>query len=187
VIHERSVLWRRRDAGHESARLGRDESGRWRLEGTAVFVHESDPCRLDYRVLCTADWTTIAARVDGWVGARPVMIHVDRSAEGRWRLNGISRSGVDGSADVDLNFSPSTNLLPIRRLGLAVGQQAAVRAAWLRFPSFELEPLEQVYRRMAERQYRYESGGGRFVADIDVDEHGFATRYLDVWHAVAAS
>ena len=28
---------------------------------------------------------------------------------------------VAGSTDIDLNFSPSTNLLPIRRLGLAIG------------------------------------------------------------------
>ena len=79
--------------------------------------------------------------------------------------------------DVDLNFSPSTNLLPIRRLALEVGSEAAVRAAWLRFPGFALEPLEQVYRRAAVGLYRYESAGGQFRADLEVDESGFVTRY----------
>lgn len=74
-----------------------------------------------------------------------------------------------------LNFSPSTNLLPIRRLNLAIGQGAAVRAAWLRFPSFTLEPLEQVYRRIDPTTYRYESAGGRFVAELQVNDSGLVT------------
>ena len=47
---------------------------------------------------------------------------------------GADSRAVDGCRDIDLNFSPSTNVLPIRRLSLDVGDQAAVRAAWLRFP-----------------------------------------------------
>src|SRR5438132_1248052 len=81
----------------------------------------------------------------------------------RWRLNGTECPAVAGCIDVDLNWSPSTNLLPICRLGLAPGQEAGVRAAWLRFPSFTLEPLEQRYRRLDAATYRYESGGGAFV------------------------
>ena len=43
-------------------------------------------------------------------------------------------------------------------------------AAWLRFPSFRLEVLEQTYRRLADRRYRYESAGGSFAAELDVDD-----------------
>ena len=86
-----------------------------------------------------------------------------------------------GCRDIDLNFSPSTNVLPIRRLSLDVGDQAAVRAAWLRFPGFELEPLDQVYVRTEPLEYRYESGGGRFVAAIRVDENGLVSRYPGFW------
>ena len=88
--------------------------------------------------------------------------------ESVWRLIGSPcrelRPVVSGCIDLDLNFSPSTNLLPIRRLNLSVGQQATVRAAWLRFPSFALEPLDQLYRRVGESSYRYESASGKFVA-----------------------
>jgi hypothetical protein len=88
--------------------------------------------------------------------------------------------------DVDLGFTPSTNLLPIRRLSLAVGAEASIRAAWLRFPGLELEPLEQVYRRESEHRYRYESGGGRFAAELEVDEFGLVARYGDYWVAGAS-
>jgi hypothetical protein len=84
---------------------------------------------------------------------------------------------------VDLGFTPSTNTLPIRRLTLAVGASAPVRAAWLRFPELTLESLEQVYLRTAERTYRYESAGGQFVAVLEVGAAGLVSRYGDYWRA----
>jgi hypothetical protein len=172
-----TILWRRLDRpGHETARLSRSGSG-WDLSGTAVFAHEGRPCRLDYSILSDSAWRTLQARVEGWVGNETVAIEIFAGASGRWRMNGSERAEVDGSLDIDLNFSPSTNLLPIRRLGLAVGEEARVRAAWLRFPSFALEPLEQSYRRLAESKYRYESAGGRFTAELEVNASGFVTLY----------
>jgi hypothetical protein len=53
----------------------------------------------------------------------------------------------------------------------------------LRFPSFELEPLAQLYRRVDESTYRYESGGGKFGADLKVDSVGFVTDYPGIWEA----
>ena len=181
-----SVLWRRLDhPGHESALLFSQAQSR-HLQGTAVFSHNQHPCRLDYRIACDSRWHTLSAKIAGWVGNSLIEIQLVVSPDQRWQLNGKDCPDVAGCIDLDLNFSPSTNLLPIRRLGLAVGQEAEVRAAWLRFPSFRLEPLEQVYRRIDERSYRYESGGGRFVADISVDEEGLATRYAEIWEAEEA-
>jgi hypothetical protein len=83
--------------------------------------------------------------------------------------------------DIDLGFSPLTNTLPIRRLNLEIGASAPVRAAWVPVPGFDLLPLEQVYRRLDVSRYRYESGGGRFVADLDVDEEGLVLEYPRFW------
>lgn len=141
-----------------------------------MLAHDGEPCRLDYAVRCDVSWRTVSGSVRGFVGERAVEVDVACVA-GRWTLNGADRLETAGCVDLDLNFSPSTNLLPIRRLALPVGGEANVRAAWLRFPGFALEPLEQVYRRTAPGVYRYESAGGRFVADLDVDENGFVRRY----------
>jgi hypothetical protein len=86
---------------------------------------------------------------------------------------------VEGCIDLDLNFSPSTNLLPIRRLHLRIGEQAPVRAAWLRFPSLALEPLDQSYRRTGVTTYLYVSAGG--TAELRVNEAGFVTDYPNIW------
>ena len=176
-----SILWGRLDEpGHESARLIRWGSG-WRLTGTAVFAHGSRPCRLEYQVDCDAGWQTLSGKVEGWVGEIIVGMEISVDRQRRWRMNGVECPAVVGCTDLDLNFSPSTNLLPIRRLGLTAGQGAEVRAAWLRFPGFTLEPLEQYYARIDEGLYRYESAGGGFVTELKVSEEGFVTDYPCFW------
>lgn len=178
-----TILWHRLDQpGHEAARLVFQDSF-WRLSGTAVFVHEQQPCRLDYLVICDERWQTISGRVSGWVGNESVQIEIVADPARRWRLNGKEYPDVAGCLDLDMSFSPSTNLLPIRRLGLTVGQEAEVKAAWLRFPGFSLAPLEQRYHRMDATTYRYESAGGAFVAKLEVNAAGFVTRYPGLWEA----
>ena len=186
-VTNRAILWRRLDrSGHEAGRLSSQESSR-RLTGTSVFAHEQRPCRLDYLVVCDAGWRTVMADVTGWIGDETVEIEIVVDPARRWRLNGAECPAVAGCIDIDLNFSPSTNLLPIRRLGLAIGQEAKVQAAWLRFPSFALEPLEQRYRRIDDGTYRYESAGGKFIAELRVNAAGFVTRYPNVWQVEAAT
>ena len=174
---EQTILWRRLDRpGHEAARLLRRADG-WELAGAAVFVHEERPCRLDYSIACDPGWRTSAARIEGWVGSETVRIEIAAGTSKRWRMNGLDCAAVEGALDLDLNFSPSTNLLPIRRLDLRIGEEATFRAAWLRFPSLALEPLEQSYRRLSESLYRYQSAGGRFTADLEVNASGLVTLY----------
>lgn len=178
-----SILWRRLDLpGHDSARLRQSDDGTWGLAGATVFTHEGRLCRLYYEVACDDAFRTTGARVSGWLGDDTVDVAIEARA-GTWRLNGREIPEVDGCVDVDLNFSPSTNLLPIRRLALAVGEEAEVRAAWLRFPGFTLEPLPQVYRRLSADEYQYESAGGAFVRDLEVNDAGFVTRYPGLFEA----
>jgi uncharacterized protein len=181
------ILWRRLDLpGHEIGRL-KVRHDRWELSGTALFAHEHRPCKLDYFVVCDPAWRTISAQLSGWIGDRDVDLSVSVDPEQRWRVNGTDCPAVAGCTDLDLGFSPSTNLLPIRRLSLAVGEQTEVRAAWLPFPSLVFEPLPQVYRREAERTYRYESGGGRFVRTLELNTAGFVTSYPGLWQAESAT
>jgi hypothetical protein len=176
-----AMLWRRLDQpGHDAARLVERADGAT-LEGTAVFVEGGRPCRLDYRVECDAAWRTVAARVVGWLGdvAVDVTLAVDR--ERRWSLDGRSCPQVAGCDDVDLSFTPATNLLAIRRTGVAIGQRVAVRAAWLDFPVIALQPLEQIYGRLTDTSWRYESGGGTFTARLETGAAGFVTAYPGLW------
>lgn len=181
-----SVLWKRLDQpGHEAARVSRQDSS-WQLHGTAVFAHQQQPCRLDYLVVCTLEWQTVSAWVRGWIGAASIDLALSVDAACHWRLNGQECDRVAGCLDLDLNFSPSTNLLPIRRVDLAIGQEAEVQAAWLRFPEFALAPLAQRYCRLSANSYRYESANG-FVTTLQVNPAGFVTHYPDFWQVAAST
>ena len=131
--------------GHEAACLIALQSGS-QLAGTAVFAHEATVCRLDYLIVCDVMWRTLSTRVTGWIGNRAIDLDIAVDAARRWSLNGTDSPNVTGCLDIDLAFSPATNLLAIRRLDLKPGEAAPVRAAWLRFPECALEPLEQLYR-----------------------------------------
>ncbi len=180
-----SILWRRLESpGHESALLT-EQGDHILLRGTAVFEHQAHGSRLDYMIRCDPNWETRQVRVAGWVGGQLVDIQMVADDERRWRLHGVEWTEVQGALDVDLQFSPATNLLPIRRLDLKVGESAVVRAAWLQFPAFTLEALDQVYRRVDETIYQYEAGDGSFTAELLVNDAGFVTHYPGGWLAEA--
>jgi uncharacterized protein len=176
---EQTIIWRRLDMpGHESARMFFAEDS-WYLEGTAVFLYEDKPCRLDYLIECDEKWNTTAADITGWVGDELIDLEIDIDEDRRWFINRVESPEVKDCIDIDLNFSPVTNTLPLRRLHIGIGQEAAVKAAWLRFPSFKFEPLEQTYNRLDENHYRYESGGGSFARDLEVNKAGLVINYPD--------
>jgi hypothetical protein len=178
-----SILWRGIDMpGHDACRLT-SQDREWHLSGAAVFSHVQKPCRLDYHVVCDQHWNTVLAKVSGWLGNDLVELELTVGADRKWRMNGVEQPAVAGCIDVDLNFSPSTNLLPIRRLNLEINQGAEVNVAWLRFPGFELEALPQIYKRIDQFRYHYESGGGSFVAELKVNAAGFVTDYPELFQA----
>lgn len=153
-------VWRRTDEfpAREHCRLLEDG-----LAGDVVIGQ----CFFSYRVLVDADWRTRSLRVEGWAGAKPFSLALDAPLP-------------DGCIDVDLAFTPSTNTLPIRRLGLAVGEEARVSAAWLRFPELKIERLDQTYRRTGELTWQYTSDTG-FTGRLEVDEFGLVRTYEGGW------
>ena len=140
---------------------------------------------MEYLITCDARWRTTKCSVSGSVGLHPVAVDLARASNGEWVVDGVQALGLSGCDDVDLGFSPATNLLPIRRLKLEVGATASVRAAWVRFPDLTTEVLEQVYTRIAPDRYLYESAGGAFRRELTVDIAGFVLDYPGLWIAEA--
>jgi hypothetical protein len=182
-----SVLWRRLDEpGHEFCRLSYLPTGP-ALSGIALFVEEQVPVSLHYRVACDLRWRTVSAEVTGCFGARDVSCAITVDDSRSWRLDGHDCQGLRGVEDLDLSFSPSTNLLPVRRLGLAVGDTAEVTAARLRLPDLVIEPLVQVYRRTGPATYRYEAAAYGYGAELELNPAGFVRRYPGLWALEAES
>jgi hypothetical protein len=181
----RSVLWQRLDLpGGDYCTLWRTGDG-WRLSGVAVAAFDGVPLRADYTVDCDAECRTREATllVASEGGERRLDLRAD--ASGGWSLNGDPVPTVHGYPDVDLNVTPATNTLPIRRLNLPVGASAEVVAAWVRFPELTVEPLWQRYTRLTEDRYGYESDG-HFTTEFVVDDLGLLIDYETGWWRVSA-
>lgn len=153
------------------------------LRGTAVFQEDGVPARLDYKIACSPKWETRSVVVLGWVGDAKVDLRIEKSPTHVWHRNGVPIPEVKGCLDIDLSFSPSTNLLPLQRLHLAVGEEAEVRAAWLTFPDLGLSPLVHWFRRESRNRYSYRADTG-FSTELQVNEAGFVLDYPPLWTEV---
>jgi hypothetical protein len=195
----RTVLWQRIfSPGSEWCALEREPDG-WRLQGIVLAEVASAPVLIHYAVVLTTDWSTRAVEIVMRSGAasEPRQLKLTIAPDQHWQIErqpapdpatpADRPPALHGLIDVDLGFSPATNTLPIRRLDPAIGEAVAVTAAWVRFPELTIEPLPQRYIRLAERRYRYESAGGAFVAEIDVDDLGLVTAYEGGWQRIAVS
>jgi uncharacterized protein len=179
------LLWQCLDvAGHDCVTLKSEDDG-WRLEGCAVRMENGIPCRLSYRVACDSSWRTRRALIAGAVGSREVEMDIRNTSGGEWTVNGQACAALAGCTDIDLGFTPATNLLPIRRLALAVGRGAVVSAAWLRFPELEFSVLDQHYQRTGADSYRYSSADGCFQTELRVQADGLVVEYPGLWRVVS--
>jgi uncharacterized protein len=180
---ETSMLWRRLDTpGHDACRLeGSDVD--WRLYGTAVFLQDGVPARLGYSLTCDRSWRTQHGRVSGWVGPASVEFRITRTSGGAWCLNGEVVPVPEHCIDLDLGFTPATNLVQLRRLALAVGNAADAPVAWLDSSVGTLDVLAQRYERRSETTYWYEAPRFEYEGLLEVTPAGFVYRYPGLWVA----
>ena len=176
----RRVAWRRSDevAADEHCTLTLRD-GALSLIGTVLGSEEGSPVRVEYRVLTDRAGMTTAVHVRDLRGFDTRTIGLERNAKGSWTVDGVAARALRGCTDVDLGCSPSTNTLPIRRLGLAIGKSQTIQAAWVRFPELAVVKAAQTYTRLDEFKYHYASG--TFEADLTVDDDGLVAEYAD-WH-----
>ena len=193
----RTVLWQGALwPGVEWCELS-EPQGSWMIAGTALMVVAAQPVQVDYQLALDRLWATptvaVSVRTGNGAEVRRLRLTVlpgrfwqvrreqpgDSIADEAWPLRGL--------VDIDLGFTPATNTLPIRRLAPEIGATVDVTAAWVRFPELTVAPLPQRYTRLSERRYRYESAGGAFVTEMEVDDLGLVVTYEGGWTRLAAS
>lgn len=81
----------------------------------------------------------------------------------------------------------STNTLPIRRLGLAVGESADIVTVYVDHESFTVTTDPQRYTRLDTDRYLYESRDGDFRREITVDDDGLVVDYPGLFERASRS
>ena len=176
-----AVLWQASDGGSEVCILERAGRG-WRVRGTVLTHEAKQPIELRYAVTVDSAWATTDVEVLVTVaGSEPRELS---ELSGVW--SGSERSPqYSDCVDVDLSFTPATNTLPIRRLGLEIGEEAAIHVAWLVWPELSVQRVRQRYTRLAKDRYRYTQD--EFEAELIVDRQGLVLEYQGLWRAIASS
>ena len=179
-------LWRKLDhPGHDTCRLFKLANG-WRLTGASVFLDNDRPCHLEYDVAVDGAWKTRSATVSGHIGRKAIDVRIASAGAGRWKLNGALAGSVSGCVDVDLSFTPATNLIVLRRLALKVGRRAEAAAAYLQFPEMRLVKLPQSYRRIGQAEYEYEAPTVGYAGTLQVLPNKAVSRYPGLFELVAS-
>ncbi|HKA40773.1 MAG TPA: putative glycolipid-binding domain-containing protein [Burkholderiales bacterium] len=179
-------FWRKLDhPGYDSCRLLRLPNG-WRLSGAAVFWDEARPCHFQYEVSVDDAWRTRGAKVSGYLGQRAIDLSIRSASAGCWQVNGSHKKGVTGCVDVDLGFTPATNLIALRRLSLRIGEHAEAPAAYLQFPEMRLVRLPQRYLRIGRTEYKYEAPTVGYAGTLHVLRSGAVTHYPGLFERVTS-
>jgi hypothetical protein len=177
-----SAIWRRIDTpGHDACWLTRDERGLM-LDGAAIFRHSAGPARLAYRVECDTDWRTLSGMVLGNIGNRPVSFNIARQDSG-WTLNGTVVPGLEQLDDLDLSFTPATNLLQLRHRDFPFGKSVSIPVAWLDIDTGMLTNLPQFYERRGISKFWYQAPTVGYEGMLELAPDGFIQNYPELWIA----
>jgi uncharacterized protein len=192
-VHELPAIaaWRHLGArqGFEVVFLRRERDG-YRLDGQSTAFEEGEAWGARYAVTLDADWVTRSAVVVGLSSSGAFEVRLEGDGNGAWRLDGEPAPQLEGCLDVDLEASACTNALPVKRLGLSVGEASDAPATYVRAPVPDVERLEQHYRRLEDfeprrARYDYDSPAFDFRAILTYDEFGLVLDYPGIAVRVA--
>ncbi len=144
--------------------------------------------RCRYELEAAPDWRfrklTISAT--GGEPGPPRRLELARDPDGGWQVDGQAAAELEGCDEVDIQVTPFTNTLPIRRLGLGKDESAELRVAYVPVPGLALHPMSQRYTCLeplseAGGRYLYESLESGFRAELPVDADGLVTDYPELF------
>jgi uncharacterized protein len=143
-----------------------------------VILAEDGLVTVAYRLTCDPGWRFRKLTMDV-ASAKDERTLTLASEGGGWLANGSWRPDLAGCVDIDINCTPLTNTLPVRRLDWSAGATRDIDVAYVSVPELEVRKVRQRYTRLDGARFRYESGS--FQRDLSVDDGGFVCDYPGFW------
>jgi hypothetical protein len=184
----RLVLWRGTDEWLAEAAMVELTGNGLTASGTQLGA-EPHPYRLDYRLDARDDFVTrsleVEARGEGWTKR----IELTHDGEGSWELRtegeGVDPGNteiVEGALDCDIEYSPLTNLMPVRRHSIDEEEvEVDFLMAWVSVPDLGLHASRQRYEHVSRADtgavVRFVSLDSDFRADLELDDDGLVVDY----------
>ncbi len=154
----------------------------FQLNGTINLLLEDEPAQVVYRIDCDNNWVTRRVEVQQRRpnGDKHLILTVDKALN--WQQDGLLVPWATGLTDIDLSITPATNMLPIRRHNLQIGESRQVNCVWVQPPALTLSTLPQIYTRIDSHHYDYAAPSLNFQAVLSVDDDGVIINYGDLWN-----
>ena len=178
---ERTIRW----SGWESAEESlehldiRPDGGGLIASGLIAGTAANRAYGLTYRLMISDAWHVREAHLQLTTGRS---LHLLNHGAGAWWVNGHARPDLHACIDIDIQATPLTNTLPIRRLSLRRDEGATIRPVYIRVPALTAEGGLQRYTALEPGSlYRFESLDSGFTADLPVDPEGFVLDYPEVF------
>lgn len=166
--------WDGIDSGLEHVDI-RPADGGIDISGVVIGSEGGRKFGLTYRLKLDALWRTRDLRLRTTFGQT---LHLESDGQGHWRENGKEQPLLQGCLDVDIQATPVTNTLPIRRIGWKAGESLDIRLCYIAVPDLTVSAVDQRYTALDPKSlFRFESLESGFTADLPTDEDGFVLDY----------
>jgi hypothetical protein len=153
-----------------------------------LILAVEDLASVSYLLECDAAWRFLRLDISVTTAGGSSRMSLSVDDGGHWHRDGTAVPALDGCIDIDIDVTPFTNTLPIRRLTWLPGTAQDLDVAYVSVPDLSVVPVRQRYTLLADRGardeavFRYESG--TFRADLGVDDDGFVMDYPGLWDRV---
>ncbi|HEU0165510.1 MAG TPA: putative glycolipid-binding domain-containing protein [Thermomicrobiales bacterium] len=182
-----NFIWRPwEEPGSEHLRIHRAPSGEMIADSQLVTVIDGAVLRLSYRVELDANWRTLSVRVAcEQPNGTAIGLALQSDGAGNWRDgSGLALPELGGCLDIDIQATPFTNTLPIRRLNLAAEESEVIRVVYIPVPTLDVAPMKQQYTGIDDRHVRYESIRSGFTRELEIDRDGFVVQYPGLFRRI---
>lgn len=139
------------------------------------FADMQRPYQVNYRYLWDDQFVLNQATVEVSFGARSTTLHLFR--RNAWQTAEGEVVAPASCLDIDLWPSPLTTTLTLRRLGLQVGERREIPVLYIEAPDLEIRRDLQIYTRIENDCFYFESPANHFRSVITVDEDLLVTDY----------
>jgi hypothetical protein len=185
IEHRRNIDWEwLEEPGLEHLTIEESEKI-IRIESSVVSGFGGLPWHLRYQMTCTPLWQFMSIDVEMKRPGEHRSLSLVRRDDGAWSMDGQARLDLAHCTDIDIEASPLTNTLPIRRLESAVNEPKQIQVTYIRGPSLEVLAANQEYTRLDPEnppgKFRLRSLSSGFTADLTVDESGIVEDYPNLW------
>lgn len=170
--------WDGCEAGLEHVDV-RPADGGLTISGVVISEENGAKFGLHYRLKVDSSWRTRSAHLQTTSGH---VLALESNGQGSWTENEKPRPDLQGCIDVDIQATPLTNTLPIRRLEWEAGQATDIRLCYIAIPDLTVSAQDQRYTAIEPGlRYRFEALESGFTADLSVDEDGFVRDYPELF------